>query len=99
MRFRQDPGKAGAEIEAAEVEGAEFIVVKLLVLDRERAVKGLRYSRRVSHSGRWREHDIRLLAVSDQRHVGGVIERRRQRNAERLVTFHPLQDLLFADIG
>src|SRR5205807_6964553 len=63
VRFGQNHRESRAKIEAAKVQGAEFIVVKFLPLDAQRPVESLGESWRIGDPGRGRKNRVALLAV------------------------------------
>src|SRR5438477_11314321 len=98
VRLGQNGRNARPKIDAAEIESAEFVVIKFLLLQDERAVKRFAKLRRVSDPGRRREDRVALFAALDERDVRRVINRGGDRDLERFVALDPLQYFLFADV-
>src|SRR5438067_8016678 len=98
MRLRKNHGQPGPQIEAAEIERAKFIVIKFLLLHRERTVERAGKARRVGHARGRRKEEVALLTAPDERHVRSVKEWCGKGDRKWLGALDSFQDFLFANV-
>src|SRR6187397_1735183 len=77
-------------IETGEIKLRELIVEEELLYHADLRVQRVGNARLIHQSNPWSDQDIILFAPADERGIGCPVNRRVNRNRERLVLFRPL---------
>src|SRR5260370_5092194 len=96
--LRQVIDYSGDGIEAGEIKFREPVVEEELLHDPKFRVERLGDARLIQESDPGSYHEIILFTAANKRGVRGPEKGRVNRNRERLILLHPLQDLLLAEI-
>ena len=98
VKLRQVINYSGDGIEAAKIQFTEAVVEEELLHDPDFPVERLGDARLIQQSDPGSDDEIILFTAADKRDVRGPEKGRVNRNRERPIFLHPLQDLLLADV-